>query len=643
LSISENNKEGITIKTIILLEDSSCIQLLIKDSIDISGEKIYIPLSPSASYAFDRSNILYKSMRDYGGRSERYQQGMENFQRIDRLVTVLDNELAYLHNIPTLTPARYSFHPLKMFIDVLWDSVNILKTIISAEQPDFIYIYTKFHNESEFEVYGVSKDESVYAKVLTLDGWNIPIKIITDIPDSHEQLIDKGKKSISPWFLNWIKKKDFFFNVAMIGKRDGVITAAKVVYYYLARRSQKSVLIYNCGYNWEDAFVELYRAGMYPIYQISDETFADVPTDYSSNSEISKVCHSNQSMREFDHILGIKVTEFFFARITKIIGSSIRESIISYCYTKEIISQKKIRCLLLSTRAGATGHAITQAARDAGVPVVSWQHGGAGYSYNPIMPFVEFINSDYHFVFGESVAENYQTTSDRIGLGKIPYFVPVGSSSLDNFWKRAKKSPKQNATRPIVYVSAGYLQNHYVKPLDPADWNEHVWSIQKKILDLARKYPEKTFVIKLYPESDLEPLISYTSDHQITNLKIITSEMTIRELTNIADFVIFDLISTGILQVLTSNLPVFVYTELLARNPETILELKKRTYVFEKISEFINGIEEYIQTGELTNYPIDLFNNDFLKKYGTDIVTHDSAEKAVAKLKEIVSAKDITR
>ena len=629
-------------KTLFFLEDPEKIDQIIQDSAKITGQLVYISLSPSASYAFEKSNIPYKSIRDYGGGEERYQQGLENFQRIDRIVTILDKELAYHHNIPTLTPARYSIFNLKILFDVLWNAIHILKRIIETELPDFIRLYATPKGKSEERIYAFSNDESVYAEILNMPGWNVPIEIIHEpAPDIPDQRSMDQKTIMFSRLMTWIKEHDLFFNLGLIGKREGVGSVATALFFYITCWQRKPVLIYNSGYNWDDSLIELYRAGLVPIYRIRDNDFNKaISLNNSYQEEVRKVCNTHPNMREFEQVLGIEVSAFFFERLSQIIGKSIQESIVVYPLARRIIYQKKIRCLLHSVRERAIGHAIVQAAHDAGIPIVSWQHGGAGYCYHPIMPFIEFINSDWHFVFGEGVAKSYRSTSYSIGLEEIPIFVPVGSSSLDMFHKNEKKSAIKQANKPLVYISTSYLRNIYImsQPYDPVDWDEHLWDIQKQIINLAKKNPDKEFIIKLHPiHKNKEPLLSYVTDHGIKNVRLITSEMTVRELTDIADVVIFDHISTAILQILTSDLPVFVYTGLHEIDEKTGLQLKKRAYVNDNTGHFIADIDEYIKTKTITHSSMDFLDRNFIRDYGTDIHTCSGAERGVTKLKEIIS------
>ena len=192
----------------------------------------------------------------------------------------------------------------------------------------------------------------------------------------------------------------------------------------------------------------------------------------------------------------------------------------------------------------------------------------------------------------------------------------------------------------MAYISTWYLRNIYIisQQYDPFDWDEHLWLIQKQIIDLAERNPEKEFIIKLHPvHKNKEPLLRYVTDRGIKNVKIVSSEMTVRELTDIADIMIFDLISTGILQVLTSDMPVFVYTGLHSIDSDPLSELKKRAFVYNNIWEFKENIQNFLNGKPDSINPVNSLNTDFLKKYGTDIKSQNSAYIAIKKLKEIIS------
>jgi hypothetical protein len=156
-------------------------------------------------------------------------------------------------------------------------------------------------------------------------------------------------------------------------------------------------------------------------------------------------------------------------------------------------------------------------------------------------------------------------------------------------------------------------------------------------MDLAAAFPKNEFIIKLHStHTDKVPLKVYKNDHHITNLQILSSEKSLMELTDIADFVIIDHITTGILQILTNDIPVFVYNGLSLADNETIVSLKKRAYVYHDIETLITDLGKYISDRTAFDSKVDITNTDFIINYGTDVELLNSAEKAVKKLKELI-------
>jgi hypothetical protein len=509
-----------------------------------------------------------------------------------------------------------------------------------------VFLYTRSLVRSGPGAYIFSLDESVYAEVLGMNGWDLPVTVVNTHPDPRGQPADTLCAGMVTGLTGWLKKRDLLFNLTLIAKRNGTGRAARTLLSYLIPRHHTPVLLYNSGYNWDDALCELYQAGICPVYRISDTDFCSgagsAPEEDRKNREyVKNLCRSDPAVREFSTILGIDVAEFLNERISGVVGNAIGPSIASYRGTRELIRKRAIRALLHSVRERAAGHAIIQAARDEGIPVVSWQHGGAGYCYHPIMPFIEFINSDWHFVFGEGVQKSYQETSEKIGLEKIPVFPPVGSSSLEYFRASAKKTAVQPQNRPVVYITTHYLNNlcPISLPCDLSSFNESLWNIQQQMMSLAKRHPEKQFLIKLHPNhTDREPLKRYLADNGIGNVALIMTEMTIRELTDMADVLVFDLISTGILQVLTSDRPVFVYSGLFNLDDEVIRALKKRTCISDQSDTLIRAIEEYLCSGQVTDMKIDRNDPEFVTRYGTGIHDQPGAQAAVEKLRVLLSS-----
>jgi hypothetical protein len=205
----------------------------------------------------------------------------------------------------------------------------------------------------------------------------------------------------------------------------------------------------------------------------------------------------------------------------------------------------------------------------------------------------------------------------------------------------AKKTAVQPQNRPVVYITTHYLNNlcPISLPSDLSSFNESLWNLQQQMMARAKRHPEKQFLIKLHPNhTDREPLKRYLADNGIGNVELIMTEMTIRELTDMADILVFDLISTGILQVLTSDRPVFVYSGLFNFDDDVIRALKKRTCISDHPDTLIRAIEEYLRSGQVTDRKIDCNDPEFVTRYGTGIHDQPGAQAAAEKLRELISS-----
>ncbi|WML66569.1 MAG: hypothetical protein METHP_00002 [Methanoregula sp. SKADARSKE-2] len=628
-------------KILILLEDPSKINEVVQGSADKTRQSLIISLTPGTSHTLENAGIPYKSVGTYSSGDERYQEGMRNFQRIFKISSIMDTELAHIYVSPSIRPAEYSIYNLKILFDVLWNTVLVLKQVVDKEQPDFIRLYTLPNKGSDTSPYAFSDTESAYAEILSMPGWNIPIEIIRDSAVNPENTAGERPK-INPVH-SWIRKWDFLFNLGLINKRKGLVPTMAAAYYHITCRYRVPVLIYNNGYNWDDSLVELYQQGMTP-YRIHDDSFPASTTGTDYRGKILDICRTHPGMREFCLIGGVDISPFLFERISQIVERSIRESSVAYPAARRTIQEKKICCLLHSVREHPTGHAIVQAAIDEEIPVVSWQHGGAGFCFHPMMPFIEFINSGWHFVFGKGVAESYYSTSKKIELKNIPVFLPVGSSSLEEFSQNSRRPLHARKRTTVVYISTHYLQNIYImsQPCDPLAWNDKLWQMQKLILELANMSTDTDFIIKLHPtHADKEPLQGFVANKRILNVKIVTTEMTLHELVDIAHIIVFDLISTGILQVLTSGLPVFVYTGLHEIDSEAILLLKKRAYTYENSWELIEDLSGYIRTHTVPGKSVDTSDKHFMQRFGTGNMTKTSADQALSCLTKILNGENV--
>jgi len=425
-------------------------------------------------------------------------------------------------------------------------------------------------------------------------------------------------------------------NAGLILARQGILSAMKTFIKRLPERSTRPVLIFGSGYNWDDALVELYGDGWGPVHRITGEMTGAPSLSPDARKTIRDILGGYTQLWGLDQFLSIDTGPYLKDRIGSLIADSIILSAASYRRTAKLIAEKGIRALLISTLAGPAGHAAVQAARDAGVPVVSWQHGGSGYTFHPIMPYVECFHADLHLVFGTPVAEKYREAMEWLGWKERPSIMAVGSSSLDRMRIRFLRYRARREDGPVLFVTT---QNfHYIsQPRQIIGWDEHLWEVQKKVVDVAGRFPEKNFIIKLHPgQRSREPLRSYIHDSGISNIRCMTTEVKLEDLIPKSSLLLFDLVSTGILQAMLTDIPIFIYSGLLPVDETTLEPLRKRAAVFANPDQFVRGVADYLNGESGTQYSSLTRSLDFIRAYGIHEADGMSAKRAVSLLDRVV-------
>ncbi|MGE5832581.1 MAG: hypothetical protein ACM3X8_06645, partial [Methanomicrobiales archaeon] len=604
------------IRSIVLLEDPSDIPAALSRAGKHGGDAIFISLSPSASYGLDRRKIPHRSMLSYGRGEDSYRTGLDNFKRLDNLFRVLETDMRELHGIPSLKPARYSMYSLKMLLDVLYTSIIVTHRILDEEHPDTICIPVK-HSEDAVSRHGFSNEESVFARILSFDGWSVPVEFLgpeTSILSGRKTTV--GKISPGGYLRGWIRSFGPVMNIGLLAKHRKILSASGAFLGGLPGRSVGPVLIQGNGYNWDDALVELYRKGWRPVHRLDDEVAGSPPASASTQKIIHDIVAAHPQLQEFRRFLSIDTGPFLSERISTIVSDSFVESIASYRRTRDVIAKKGIRALLVSILSRPGDHAAVQAARDSGIPVISWQHGGSGYTFHPMMPNLECAHSDLHLVFGTPVAEKYREAMEWLGWEHRPPVVPVGSSTLDRI-REMLPGGGPHGKGPVLYVTTAYLQNNFYisQPQQVIGWDEHLWQVQRGVIDLAGRFPGLEFIIKLHPsQSSREPLGSYIRDSGISNIRCISNEARLDDLLRRCSVLLFDLVSTGILQAMLTKKPVFLYSGLFRLDGEALELLRRRAMVSEDPDDFIGRFSGYLD-GDLEAREL-ADSLDFLGAYG---------------------------
>lgn len=653
----------IRIKIIALIEKTGDFSVISKYAIVNHLTVHYIALTPIATAELESEKIPHTTAMDYPGHEERLEEGFRNFSRINSITDVLDEELVEIHKIPTIHPAQYPFYYLKNLFDVLSSTVLMLNAIIDSEKPEVLIYCIPTIPGQKSNLNAFTDNDSVFAEVLTFMKEKALIQMISLNRDEFNWIgmpSTTKDESLKERLIQWIRNNEyrssvsFAYNIGLVRKKFGNRTAIETAVRYLLRGSHSPVLIYEYGYDWDDMLPHMIQEGFNPVIRLTDHSVdclvEDHILDLSGTDEgvlektIKHLLLQDDRFQRYAVFGNTDLSPLLFEKMAVIISHSVRNSIRAYRAFEYIHKKIPIKAVLLSVHTHSKSFAVVQAAHDTGAKVISWQHGGAGYTYQPLMPYIELFNSDYHFVYGEGVKSSYQNTVTRSGFRRaLPEIIPVGSTTFDKMKNDSSDDlNKKQTVRSVLYITSNYYRNGYYvsQPTFPIEYDIHLWKIQKTVLDLARHNPDCNFTIKLHPtHCDCQPLKDYANLHQIANVKFIVGEKTLVELARSADIILFDLVSTGILQAMTTKKPIFVYGGAFKIGDGALRLLTRRAYYSESIDEFTSLVNNYI-SGTIPSAPKEKTVNSgdlgFLNAYGTQSSDGKSAERALAVLNRIL-------
>jgi len=644
-------------KIIILLENEWQVRDCISWINEINSEKVIIALSPFAMYELDKQNIPYHSIDKYYKLIEYLKFGADNYQKCENLCEIIDkkiHEKCQIIEKNGLTPALFSFYSLKKFYDAITLRLFQLSTLIDCEKADALFIYDsktsdfELSEDAEFDL-SFDNRESIYAQILALSGWNIDIIFLPSNiqPKYNLYFHTKDNDIFRKKLISWLNGHPKLYNLALSVRKAKFDGLKKIIF------SRKNpVLIFSAGYNWDDCMEELYRVKIGPVYRMQDSL-----NNLASSSDeilIEALYSVWDELRVDKHFCDFfKWNNIdFFAIVECKFKNMVEKHTITCLNTYEEVSEflinKEIKAILFSTISTCTAHSAAKAAHNLHIPVVSWQHGGYGYMNHRIIDYLDFMSSDFHFVFGNGVVIQHEKSAKQWGTSLIP----VGSASLDVYnCKKASTSIKQKLKlkvnkKSILYVTTHLLQNDmyttYMSTSTPSDplfdsfSDNSLWKIQQSIIDVLGKQTGYNVIIKTHPNNKYRepPIRSYIKEKGYSNLQVIGSEFSATDLIPIADILVVDTIATVVLQMLTTSKPMFVYTGRIKIDDIAGELLKQRAHSFFNLNEFTAVLDTFLDTGAVDRR-VDLADRQFLEMYGTHLDDGTSGKIAARELKGI--------
>lgn len=581
-----------------------------------SEEFKWIALSPFAIPELEKLNINYEIINDYYDSEELWKAtGWNSYERVGALIKFVDNfiktNMKEFKNIDVLNCYK---HQLIMLFDGIISRIFMLKSLFNRLKPEKIYICKR--DPHPFSGYGYlfNQNDTLWANCLSLEGCFPEISFVHSNEIITANLFEKK--------VTWkglIKKIP---GCSRLTKEYRSLQEIGFHNYMKRLFVKKRILLLESKYEWENTIRIFFENGFrLQAKSIEDLRKTNLRNSLLSELEvfISELSRENKYKEKFVYE-NVNFHPLLKSRVEEMIYEGITKGVSIYNYGEKYIQKHHPKAVLFSVAPYPEYWFLLQSFKKNRIPVICWQHGSKGFYNIRGNPETELLYTDYFFNYGKGVTETYSKFKREYSFQSFS----TGSSTID------KLTNTKESGDYILYVTTNYYQNNLYFSVFSDYVDIKIYHIQRQILHYLKTLQDEKIIFKLHPNLSYgTPPLEMTKE----NIKIVRNEKSFTEILPNCKLIIIDVPSTVFLQSAITNKPIFCLTNIIKLKQEALSLMKKRAICTENPEELIPKLDDYLKTG---NYPADVNNREFIKRYGTYLDDGNSTERAVGKVLEII-------
>ena len=632
------------ISSLFLVEHLSHVDDLLRRNMRDQGE--WIALGPGAMWALKREGISYKIPEDFCSNEE---MGELCFRYHDKLKKFCNYADAFLHEkYPELKkwgmqPFLFHMFPLVNLIDGMVSRIFKLRAILNAYPNYKIWVHrappVPLH---PWGVYGIvfSNKETLWGRLLSLGGWKNEIEFLkepkTVTSSSFDMRLRAKLNEIKSYLLELLRsslKESYVLNYLRFNiksrHRGGLISR-------FVKERDSSLLFHSGIYNWAHTLPLLREKG-YRIIFTNDQIFKSKINSKGKNlpQDLENLIKNNPQLMGVFDFDGISFYPFIRERVMWILKNSTQLCGKTVLKLKKIIGKYNVKAMLVAVSPTFISHAIQQAARYLGLPVICWQHGFITHNNGRITQLNEFndmMTSDAVLTFGDEVTRAYSLYLSEFS-SKV---ISVGSASIDKI-RKANSSIRENFEKTILYVTTNYYQNlwycGFYPPLNDRYLFKDQLTMMESLKEIVEDYQAKVTVKLSTATVCFDPpcIDNFSETFRIMKMSFRFADLILEN-----HIIVIEAPTTVAIEATATKKPVFVLTNHISYPDSARKMLEKRAVCADNPKKLIDAIKDYI---EHHIYPADVNNDEYLKAYGTYLDDGESDKRAVDKVLELIGAR----
>ena len=555
---------------------------LVSDEVSHAGPHSFLATTADAYFALRRHHLPGRSTHEFVSKDDLDQIALDNYEKVRGVILRLD-QLLRCH-IPELPAGFRPFEALEFQTKHLADSIAFtvkeLAEFCKAESPEELLYWSNERSDSsirpeehalQLEAMGSSSlrttGDTIASLVLSIHEWwerlGISTKrLATEVPVMKA----RGQSSWRRWIrrlinpnrlqaINALPPRTIFSLPRSKGKRLLIIGKADNIPPFInyAQSEHRTLIDWWTHFSYDPVRLPSLR---------------QIPLDGSTEGITNVIAQGLQLPQALERrtlweywgdeqpvpeILWKRLTAFWRFKVPYLL--SLHTKAIEYCEGYHPFA------VISGTNSSVGAQVIGQAARDRGIPVVSFQHGGGhGYVHSPWLKLSD-LRADIYAAYGpegsrhlENVASGHGLTTKTVSIGWSK------GSRLEKHTLSSGTKEKNDVNLPatsettgykVMYAPTGLKGDTRYGPYHDIHDTEYCLEQVKVILTLA-KLPDINVLVKLhYKGAMANPLEQWIQDQRNPRIRALRGEK-FAALLPLTDLVLLDVPPTTLIEAMAA-------------------------------------------------------------------------------------------
>ncbi len=546
-----------------------------------------VALTPAAMFALEQQGRAYQIPEDYCPLETVFQLGMSNYHRAHEIVSHIDNVLDQLAGEwaeAGVKPGECSFQAIKNFLDVV--SIRTLELLHLARAHTGTEIVSWAFRPTLVLPDGRIGIDATYGAILDRVPFGVAHRVLGGSQRQHANGPQRR-------WQDWVAASPRLFGAASAWRWHGynLLTLLRTIY---PRR--RALLLIGDGYQWYEFADTLASAG-YSFLRVPEQhpSWFEAGARRLPPSTAQACLEELENRSDFLDLFELEDLSIYPAFRPWL--QTLLARVAGACWevasqVSTMLRRSRVQCAVTTSLTTPIGVAIAAACRRQGLPILACQHGGAGHCYSPSFRYQDLGIADIYLACGPGVRSCYAADATQTGTD-----IHVIGSLCGTQERLAVISQVEENGRRILYATTNYFEDQLYVSFKPAFSDRLFWRTQRAIIDALGRRCSKDdeIIVKLHPNPhfSIPPLEQQARDAGY-RMRFIRAESTFLELVRAADATIIDWPQTALLEALTTDTELFVYTghvELLPWARELLL---RRAHVADELERFVALIGDYL-------------------------------------------------